>query len=120
MESLKTTLKHLGDRIRERRKRLRLNQGEVAEKAGLVLSFFASVERGEGNPSVESLVKIANALGVPLTELLCGAELEAFANLNAILKHVPASMRVLVLKAFSDVAALIAETERHVKARYEK
>lgn len=120
MESLKSVLKSIGMRIRETRKRLRLTQEEVAECSGIALSFYSAVERGAGNPSVESLVKIANALRVSLTELLCGGELAEFAQLRDLVKGVPASMRVLTLKAFSDVAALVQETERTVKTRYEK
>ena len=113
-------LKRLGTRIREIRKRLRLNQEEVSHQAGMGLSFYAEVERGIGNPSVETLVKIANALGVSFTELLVGEELDRFEDVNRLLKGVPAAMRPLILKAFADVANLVKDTERVVKARYER
>jgi transcriptional regulator with XRE-family HTH domain len=46
-----------------------LNQYALAPLAGLAPSVLYNVERGQGNPSVGTLGKIANALGVPLWEL---------------------------------------------------
>jgi transcriptional regulator with XRE-family HTH domain len=47
---------------------LRLEKGwsqeQLAERAGLSYKFVGEVERGVGNPSVETLFEIATALGV--------------------------------------------------------
>ena len=119
METVQQAQKRLGRRIKDLRKRLRESQETIAGRAEVATSFFATVEKG-GNASVESLVKIANALGVSLTELIAGEELDKFADLERILKGMPASMRVLVLKIFADIASVVRETERNVKARYER
>ena len=64
----------LGDRIRARRKELRLSQSELAGRAGVTASFVSQVERGVTSPSIESLYKISQALGVPVFHFLLEPE----------------------------------------------
>jgi transcriptional regulator with XRE-family HTH domain len=56
----------LGDRIRSKRLEKGLSLREVAEKAGLTASFLSQVERDIAEPSITSLRRIAQALGVPI------------------------------------------------------
>ena len=60
----------LGEAIRAKRKKRRLSQERLAEKADLSTVFISRVERGKESPSVESLVKIARALGVRARDLV--------------------------------------------------
>ena len=62
--------KRLGDTIRELRLARDLTQMALAEAAGLTLNFVGEVERGESLASVETVVRIANGLGVTGAELL--------------------------------------------------
>ena len=59
----------LGKRIRELRQHTGLSQERFAARAGLDRTYYAGIERGERNPSVKQLAKIAVALGVPLRAL---------------------------------------------------
>jgi y4mF family transcriptional regulator len=56
----------LGNIIRERRKILKIRQEDLAEISDVALRTIVLVERGEGNPSLETLLKIANVLGMEL------------------------------------------------------
>lgn len=47
-----------------------LTQETLAKTAGVPRSTIANLESGEGNPSLTVLVKVANALGAPIDELL--------------------------------------------------
>ncbi len=47
-----------------------LTQEKVAERAQLHPNYVSSVERGERNISICNIEKIANALGVPMPEML--------------------------------------------------
>jgi transcriptional regulator with XRE-family HTH domain len=47
-----------------------LTQGALAKSAGVPRSTIANLESSNGNPSLTVLVKVANALDVPLDELL--------------------------------------------------
>jgi transcriptional regulator with XRE-family HTH domain len=59
----------LGKRIRELRQRTGLSQEKMAAKARMDRTYYAGIERGERNPSVKNLAKIANALGVHISAL---------------------------------------------------
>ncbi len=66
----------LGKRLRELRGRTGLSQEKFAAKAGLDRTYYAGIERGERNPSVKQLAKIATALEVPIGALFAGYEQE--------------------------------------------
>jgi len=59
-----TTVVQVGRRIRQIRKAQKISQQELGERASLNYKYIGGVERGERNPSVESLVKIARGLKV--------------------------------------------------------
>ncbi len=61
---IKETRKILGQRIKELRKSAGFTQEELGEKASLNYKFIGELERGRVNISLDSLVKIATALGV--------------------------------------------------------
>lgn len=56
----------LGERIRARRKELKLSLRELAQRVDLTDSFLSLIERNLSSPSIESLRKISNALEVPI------------------------------------------------------
>lgn len=67
----------IGDRIRNARKRCGLSQRELAELSGLSLSLIRKLEQGERpDTRVETLRKLAVAMGVPTTTLLGPAPAE--------------------------------------------
>jgi transcriptional regulator with XRE-family HTH domain len=66
MEDIVVTL---GKRIRALRLRTGLSQERFAARAGLDRTYYAGIERGERNPSVKQLAKIAAALGVSIAAL---------------------------------------------------
>jgi methanogenic corrinoid protein MtbC1/DNA-binding XRE family transcriptional regulator len=67
---LETYLNEIGRRIRELRIKNGQTQAELAGSAGLNRAYIVSVERGKQNISMSVVVKIANALGVSIEELL--------------------------------------------------
>jgi len=54
----------MGKVFRERRKFLGLTQENVAEKAGISLSFYAHIERGTRVASIMTVKKLCEALSV--------------------------------------------------------
>ena len=61
--------KRVGDNIRRRRKAQGLTQETLAHKAGLAMRYVSGIERGEENPSLDALIKLAEALEVHPREL---------------------------------------------------
>lgn len=62
--------KALGKRIREQRKQSKMTQEALAEKAEISNSFLGHIERGSRKASLDTLVKICNALKVSPSVLL--------------------------------------------------
>lgn len=59
-------VKHLGEVIRNRRKELGITQPHLAELADISTNTLYKVERGQGNPSLHVLNKLAEVLGMEL------------------------------------------------------
>src|SRR4051812_35263730 len=59
----------VGERLRTLRSLRRLTLREVAERAGLSESFLSQVERGRASASIAPLRRIADALGVAISDL---------------------------------------------------
>ena len=58
------TNSEIGEQIRERRKVLRVTQPDLAEMAGISINTIYKIERGQANPTVQILNKIAEILGM--------------------------------------------------------
>lgn len=60
---------YLGKRIRELRKQQSISQEELGFKAGISAAHLGQIERALKNPTIETVDRIAAALGVSLGEL---------------------------------------------------
>jgi transcriptional regulator with XRE-family HTH domain len=63
------TRRKLGLKIRELRKLMGYTQEELNEKSNVSAKFIGEIERGEVNPSLESLIRIASALNINVRDL---------------------------------------------------
>ncbi len=61
--------KLLGARIRDIRKRRRLSQEKLAERAGISAQYLSNIERGRENPTLDLLLRLADSLRVSLGEM---------------------------------------------------
>ena len=60
----------IGSRIREAREHHNLTQETVVLTIPMNRSYYQDIEAGRGNPTLDTLLSIAKAIGVPLGELL--------------------------------------------------
>ena len=67
----------IGMNIKTARMRHRWSQHELAERSGVCQSWISRLERGEENPTLASLTRVAEALGLGLADLLREATSEA-------------------------------------------
>lgn len=63
------TLVLIGKKMRKIRKGQKREQVEIAEEAGVDTSYYARVERGEANPTLEVLYAIIKALHVKSSDI---------------------------------------------------
>ena len=68
----------IGDKIKAERLRLGFKQIELARKANISVGFLSDMENGRTNPSIKSLVKIAEALNTDCKFFLEGVDIDTY------------------------------------------
>jgi transcriptional regulator with XRE-family HTH domain len=58
--------------VRRLRAKKRISQKALADKVGISVSYVSMLERGQRSPPLETIEKMARALGVPAASLLGG------------------------------------------------
>ena len=64
------SLRKIGGRIRQARKEKGYSQERLAELCGISDTYLGRLERGEKQPSLDTLVRLTECLGVSLTDVL--------------------------------------------------
>ena len=64
----------IGKRIRERRQELKLTQENLARALGLTPQHISGIEQDKRSPSLSSLAKLAEELGITVDYLVTGKE----------------------------------------------
>ena len=64
----------VGEEIKKARLKKKLSQRQLARKIGKTGQFISLIEKGENNPSLETLITIAVALDVSIEELISTPE----------------------------------------------
>jgi transcriptional regulator with XRE-family HTH domain len=77
-ESKPDIKQRFGKAIRRRRRELDISQEKLAEIAEIHRTYISSIERGERNPSLENIEKLAKALDISISALFAnyGVEVE--------------------------------------------
>lgn len=94
------------ERLRQLRTQKNLSQSELGEKAKIDYTHIGKYERGLSNPSLETLVLLADALGVTLDYLVKGNEEDA-----AVARLADRDL----LKMFEEVEKFTPAEKEHVK-----
>ena len=67
---MKTSSIKLGKNIKRIRERKQMSQGDICRALGFDRAQMSNIEAGKGNPTLSTIEKIAQALGVANDELL--------------------------------------------------
>ncbi|HVW05946.1 MAG TPA: helix-turn-helix transcriptional regulator [Vicinamibacterales bacterium] len=62
--------RRVGKRVKDLRLARNLTQEQLGERASLSYKFVGEVERGIGNPTLDTLASLAAALGVEIVDLV--------------------------------------------------
>ncbi|MGE5138935.1 MAG: helix-turn-helix domain-containing protein [Rudaea sp.] len=84
MRTKHASLVALGANVRRHRHRKSLTQEVLAASADLDPTYISGIERGVRNPSILSVVRIANALGTTVSSLSKGINSRIRDKLNKI------------------------------------
>jgi len=64
---------HIVNKIKERRETLNVTQEQLAELAGVGLRTLKELERGKGNPTIQTVSKLADVLGLEVQLVVKGS-----------------------------------------------
>jgi len=64
-----------GDSVRRQREEKKISQETLAELADLDRTYISDIERGNRNPGIKNIAKLANALGLTTAQLCKGVDL---------------------------------------------
>jgi transcriptional regulator with XRE-family HTH domain len=73
-----------GQRLRLKREALKLTQEQLAKASGLTSQYISIIEQDKRSPSLSSLAKLADELGVSTDYLVTGKEGPALDLIHAI------------------------------------
>ena len=62
--------KKLGQNLKRIRTKKKMSQGDIARALEVHRAYISGIESGKRNPTLVTIQKLANALGVPADELL--------------------------------------------------
>lgn len=63
-----------GERLRELRKQRGFTQEEIALRAEITTSYYGQLERGTANPTISTLNKICDVMGVSITDIFTDSD----------------------------------------------
>lgn len=99
----------VGRRIREERKARRLTQGQLASAAAIDTSHLSRIENNRTQIGLNTLERIADALGLPVAELFRGipprkpADYGLDRAVSSILKDAPPRKRGMILRVLKSI-----------------
>jgi transcriptional regulator with XRE-family HTH domain len=64
----------IGERLKALREQKNMSQGDIEKRSGLLRCYISRAENGHSVPAIETLEKIARAMGVPLYQLFYDGE----------------------------------------------
>ena len=83
----------VGDTLAALRQAQALSLDELSRKAGVSKSMLSQIERAQANPTVAVVWRLANALGVPMGDLLGGAQPPAAPAIAVVPVHATPALR---------------------------
>lgn len=109
MENLR---KRIGSNLKKCRLNAQLTQEQVAERAGISVPFYGNIESGNRLMSMETLIALANVLGVSTDCILLG-EIENvhIENIGALLRDKPEPFIIKTEKPVRSIVDIFLDNE---------
>lgn len=98
--------KEIGNRIKQKRIELGLTQEKLAEEINVSEQYIGAIERATSKCSIETLVKLAQVLGLNVDYLLFGVTIN---NVNSIFSNIMKDLPEDKQNLFIDLCQAIAD-----------
>jgi transcriptional regulator with XRE-family HTH domain len=105
--------KEIGRRIRAERRKQDLTQEKLAELSDISESFMGHIERGGRTLSVETLAKLANALGLSVEYIIAGEHSYQPDTLPEDIHHALEQMNSSQRRVFLSMVKVLAANSEH-------
>jgi transcriptional regulator with XRE-family HTH domain len=79
---------NIGLKIKELRLKKKIKATEIANNAGISRVYLSEIERGLKTPTIDTLKKICDALGITLAEFFSEEEHEIPPEISSLMKEV--------------------------------
>lgn len=115
MKKRKDLSQRLGRRIRTLRDERELSQDQLADRAEISRAYISSVEVGAKTPSVEVLVRLAEALDVSLSEIFLDVDREPpkeLASISAATAGQPIGIQRRIFRVVEEMLGAVRELKR--------
>lgn len=105
--------KQIGMNIRKYRLKADISQENLALSAGIYPAYLGRLERGEKCPTVDTLLKISNALNIPIVDLLSLNEdkkcidSEITYRIERAIEKIPVEKRKDAVELLEDIANML-------------
>ena len=87
----------MGQRIKKKRKELKLTQERMAEELNISVKHFSEVERGIAGLSVENLIRVSEILGVSIDYMVKGeTDSDRWYSVISALEKIPPEKEYLI------------------------
>ncbi len=110
----------IGKRIREIRKRKKISQAALSDMVDITPTFVSYIESGLKGMSLETLVAIANALGVTpdaiLADNITGESSSGSFDLSEILHDCSSYERSVIIASMKNLKTTIRENRYQIKS----
>lgn len=102
------TKRLIGIRIGNIRKKMGLTQEELAAKMDIGPKYLSSIERGKENPTLNTLIKLSQALEVDLGEIFNAVKIEDVARRkNLVISMINEADEEQLKQAYKFLAAIM-------------
>lgn len=104
--------REIGMNIRKLRLKKDISQEALSLSAGLHPAYLGRLERGEKCPTIDTLYKICNALGVAVNEMLCfeneteSTNAQAKVRIENALKKIPDNQQIKIAQIIENIAEI--------------
>lgn len=107
----------IGTNLREIRELKGLSQEKLAEYSGFSSHApISKIENGEGNPTLETIEKIADALGITPMELFDFGRIKNITNIVKVEELIITHRNVLINRSLSEVEYVVEATNKFLDA----